>query len=55
MGGTLTPEETPGGGRTMVVSLPAAGMAGDGGDSAAAAPLVAAEETALVTAEETAR
>jgi two-component system sensor histidine kinase KdpD len=29
MGGTLTPEETPGGGMTMVVSLPAAGMAGD--------------------------
>ncbi|WP_194922271.1 hypothetical protein, partial [Catenulispora rubra] len=25
MGGTLTPEETPGGGMTMVVSLPAAG------------------------------
>ncbi len=24
MGGTLTPEETPGGGLTMVVSLPAA-------------------------------
>ncbi|WP_323747296.1 sensor histidine kinase, partial [Catenulispora pinisilvae] len=29
MGGTLTPEETPGGGMTMVVSLPAAGTAGN--------------------------
>ena len=33
MGGTLTPEETPGGGMTMVVSLPAAGSGrGDGED-----------------------
>ncbi|GAA4057845.1 sensor histidine kinase [Actinomadura miaoliensis] len=30
MGGTLTPEETPGGGLTMIVSLPAAGTAEDG-------------------------
>ncbi|MFI9201223.1 ATP-binding protein [Streptomyces sp. NPDC053048] len=29
MGGTLTPEDTPGGGLTMVVSLPAAGVAPD--------------------------
>ncbi len=34
MGGTLTPEETPGGGLTMIVSLPAA----PGGDGAAARP-----------------
>jgi two-component system sensor histidine kinase KdpD len=33
MGGTLAPEETPGGGMTMVVSLPAAGMARDEDDS----------------------
>jgi two-component system sensor histidine kinase KdpD len=34
MGGTLTPEETPGGGLTMIVSLPAA----PGGDGTAARP-----------------
>ncbi|MEU6039073.1 sensor histidine kinase KdpD [Actinomadura sp. NPDC047616] len=30
MGGTLTPEETPGGGLTMIVTLPAAGTTTDG-------------------------
>lgn len=32
MDGTLTPEDTPGGGLTMVLALPAATMAGDGSD-----------------------
>lgn len=57
MGGTLTPEETPGGGMTMVVSLPAAGMAGDGnGDNSAdAAEHPAEHPTAHAAAEEPAR
>jgi two-component system sensor histidine kinase KdpD len=49
MGGALTPEETPGGGMTMVVSLPAAGTAGDEDDSGGgedAATLIGAEEPA---------
>ncbi len=35
MGGTLTPENTPGGGLTMTLSLPAAEPAQDGPDQAA--------------------
>ena len=34
MGGTLEPEDTPGGGLTMVVSLPAGGAEADGGPAA---------------------
>ncbi|MEY9932879.1 two-component system sensor histidine kinase KdpD [Catenulispora sp. GP43] len=52
MGGTLTPEETPGGGMTMVVSLPAAGMAGDEDDSGGVTGT--AVDTAVDTATDTA-
>jgi two-component system sensor histidine kinase KdpD len=41
MGGTLTYEETPGGGLTMILSLPAADAEADAGEVAAAV----AEET----------
>jgi two-component system sensor histidine kinase KdpD len=34
MGGTLTPEHTPGGGLTMTISLPAADITPPGGERA---------------------
>jgi len=40
MGGTLTPEDTPGGGLTMVVNLPAAPVS----DAAGAAPAMAGDD-----------
>jgi two-component system, OmpR family, sensor histidine kinase KdpD len=50
MGGTLTPEETPGGGMTMVVSMPAAGMAGDGDGSDGAEGIDAAADADTASA-----
>ena len=38
MGGTLTPEDTPGGGLTMVIELPVAAPATDAGTGAAGSP-----------------
>ncbi|GAA2060323.1 sensor histidine kinase KdpD [Catenulispora yoronensis] len=55
MGGTLTPEETPGGGLTMVVSLPAAGAANNEGPGDVG-PGMNGEQTAAASgAEEPAR